>query len=1018
MHQHHFEFSARPPDDRAEKLRYFGFAAFVGVLLLLNLLDIWRTVLGVDTAALLAVAAGYRTFYNAIAGLLEKRVTADLAICIAVLAALAVGEYLAAAEAMFIMLVGEGLEGYAATRTSRAISRFVEQMPRRARRLRDGAEVEVDASALTPGDLVVVRGGERLPADGIIDQGHSALNEASITGESLPAEKGPGEEVFCGSLNGHGLLRIRVTRAGEETTLARVIRLVEESRRRKAPVERLADRYAKYFVPALLLAAAATFYFTRDWMRTVAVLIIGCPCALILATPTAMVAAIGGLARRGILVRGGSVLQLAAEVDAVVFDKTGTVTEGRFEIVTILSRESSPDEILRLAAAAERGSDHVLARVIVEEAQRRGIVVPAPEDARILPGRGAECVLNGAPIRAGSAAYLEQYGVRPGQDVIDEADRLGATAVLVSYGGELAGAILLRDRVRAGAREAVRALDHLGMTHQVMLTGDRRRAAEAIARETGIPNVEAELLPEQKVEKVRQFASQGRRVAMVGDGVNDAPALAAAHVGVAVSGASDIAAEAAGVVYMPHSLERLPALFEVARRAVSTAWLNIILFAGVVNAAAVGVASAGIVGPLGAAVFHQLASFLVIMNSLRLLRVERHPPPHLHGAGDRHGGTLHWLEHRLESTPLPALWRRAKASAARFDPKEAFHYVVENRRRLAWPASIGAGVLYLLSGFYILGPDEAGVVERFGRKTLPYKEPGLHYRLAWPVDRLTRIQTRRVRVVEIGFRSGAAPGDAEPAAYEWNVQHRGGRFERRPEESLMLSGDQNMLEATATVHYRVTRPDDFLFRLTDGEGTVRAAAESALQSVIRAAPLDSVLTGGRKELEQRARRVLQAALDRYPAGVEVGEVRLLDVHPSLEVVDAFREVSGAFEEKNRMINEAQGYRSEQVALARGRAAADLIGAAGYSLGRRNRAEGDTGRFVQWERSFRLAPRVNETRLYLETMEQILAGKRKMIVDATRGRRHLTLVDDGLGFSPAGMAPAAPLESAGEVTGRQ
>jgi Cu+-exporting ATPase len=847
----------------------------------------------------------------------------------------------------------------------------------------------VDAAALRGGDLILVRAGERIPADGVVEQGYSAVDESTITGEPLPRDKGPGEEVFSGTLNGHGLLRVRVLRAGSETTLARVIKLVQEARERKAPVERLADRYARFFLPALLTAAAATFYFTGNWLRTVAVLIVGCPCALILATPTAMVAAIGGLARRGILVRGGSVLESAAKTDTVVFDKTGTVTEGRFEIIGIVALDGDETALLRRAAMAERGSDHTLARVIVEAARRRGLDLEEPESARILPGRGAECVVAGRTLRAGSAAFLAEAGVRFTDALLEQADRLGATAVLVAEDQRLAGAILLRDRVRAGIREAVHELEHLGITHQIMLTGDRRRAAEVIAREIGIPNVEAELLPEQKLERIRSLVSQGRAVAMVGDGVNDAPALAAAPVGIAVSGASDITAEAAGVVYMGRSLDKLPALFQVSRRAVGIAWQNIVLFAGVVNAVSIGLASKGTIGPLAAAFIHQLSSFLVMLNSLRLLRVER-----------SRGAWIHRLEHRLEHTRLLAVWRHARAVAASIDPKELFVTLVENRRRLTRPALAVAAALYLASGVYVLAPQEKGVIERFGRKVLPYREPGLHYKLPWPVERLTRIEAERIRVVEVGFRSGAEYAGSEPAAYEWNVQHRSGRFRRMPEESLMLSGDQNMLEVTATVHYRLSRPDDHLFRLLDGESTIRAAAEAEIQAMVTTTPLDEILTAGRRDLEQRVRRRLQERLDKYGAGAEVLEVRLLDVHPSLEVVDAFRDVAGAFEEKNRLINEAEGYGREQVALARGNAAASLVAAQGYSLGKRNRAEGDAERFRQAELAFRTAPGPTETRLYLETIEEVLANRPKMILDAAHGRRHLTLLDDGIGFLPA------------------
>jgi Cu+-exporting ATPase len=989
----HVHLPAQPsPDDGRQLLRQFGFASFIGALLLLNVLGVFKTVLGIDTAAILTLLAGYRTFYTAISSLLEKRVSADLAICVAVIAALAIGEYLAAAEAMFIMLIGEGLEGYAAGRTAAAIRRFVEQMPRRARLLRDGREIEVDADHLSEGDLILVRAGERIPADGIVEQGASSIDESTITGEPLPRDKEAGDEVFSGTLNGHGLLRIAVTRAGSETTLARVIRLVEQARQKKAPVERLADRWAKYFLPALALAAGLTFYFTGDWLRTVAVLIVACPCALILATPAARVAAIGGLARRGILVRGGAVLQQAARVDTAVFDKTGTVTEGRFAIVKILALHGGEEQLLALAAAAEMGSEHVLARAIVDEARSRSVPIPEPGGAHVVPGRGAVCTLAGRTIRAGSAAFLAEHGVHADHALLEEADRYGATAVLVAEDDRVAGAILLRDRIREGAKRAVHELEHLDITHQVMLTGDRKRAAEAIAREIGIPVVEAELLPEQKLDRIRHLAAHGRTVAMMGDGINDAPALAAAHVGVAVSGASDVTAEAADVVYLGHSLEKLPELFKVSRRSVAIAWQNIIVFAGVVNLIGVGAAATGTLGPIAAAVTHQVSSLLVMLNSLRLLRVRRTRAAEI-------------LSRRL--TPVRA---RLHHAASSMDPKAAFDSVLARRRRLARPVLAAAAALLLLNGFYVLGPEERGILERFGRKVLPHKGPGLHYKLPWPVERLTRIQGERIRVIEIGFRSNPANPDLEPAAYEWNVQHRSGRFQRKPEESLMLSGDQNMIEVNATVHYQLSRPDDFVFGQLDGEATARAAAESVLQSVVTASPIDDVFTIGRRQIEQRVQDELQRRLDRYGAGIRVLRVKLLDVHPSLEVVDAFRDVAGAFEEKSRLINEAEAYLNEQVALARGGAEARLQEAAGYTAGKKSRAAGDASRFELAEKAFRAAPGTTETRLYLETMEQVLPGRRKMIVDSSRGRRHLLLLEDGVEIAPPTvpfLAPQAP-----------
>ena len=745
--------------------------------------------------------------------------------------------------------------------------------------------------------------------------------------------------------------------------------------------------------PAMIRSNASVF---ADWMRTVAVLIVGCPCALILATPTAMVAAIGGLARRGILVRGGTILQEAAKIDTVVFDKTGTITEGRFEILKIVESGAGETEVLARAAAAESGSDHMLARVIVDEARRRSLAVETPDSARILPGRGAEATIGGHILRAGNAAFLAEHGIADTAASIEEADRLGATVVLVAEDSRLLGGILLRDRIRAGAREAIHELEHLDIPNLTMLTGDRRRPAEAIAREAGLPSVEAELLPEQKLERIRQLIAQGRRVAMVGDGVNDAPALAAAHVGIAVSGASDITAEAADVVYMGRSLDKLPKLVEVSRKAIQIAWQNIVIFAVIVNVVAIGLGATGIMSPLGAAFTHQIASFLVMLNALRLLAVEK---------DTARQGRFGWLYLLLDR----AKWK-AKLWASRVEPVEWARHAWEHRRRYYRPAAIVLGALSILNGFYIVPAGDAGVIERFGRKLTPNAGPGLHYKMPWPLEKLTLVPAARIRIVEIGFRSNAAFADAEPAAYEWNVQHRSGRFQRKPEESLMVSGDQNMTELTAVIHYRVKQPDDFLFRLADGENLVRVATESAIQGVITTTALDGALTTDRRRIEERVGKALQERLDKYKTGAEVVRVQLIDVHPSIEVVDAFREVSGAYEEKNRLINEAEGYRNEQVALAKGNAEARVESSKGYSAGRKNRADGDASRFTAAEDAFRGAPGPTETRLYLETMEQVLPGKKKMIIDARGGRRHLVLLEDGVEIGAAGptiLAPPAP-----------
>jgi HflK protein len=982
-------------EEHRERVIYYSYAGAVGVLLLLNWLGWFRTLFGIDTAVFVTLLAGYKTFYNALSALLEKRISADIALCIAVVAALAAGQYFAAAEAMFIVLVGEGLESYAAGRTTAAIERFIERLPRIATRIRDGKEETVPANTLLVGDLIVVRSGERIPADGVIESGFSAVDESSITGESLPREKKPGEEVFSGTLNHHALLRVRVSRSGTNTTLARVIELVKEAQQKRAPVERLADRYAKYFLPALLLSAALTFYFTRDWLRTVAVLVVACPCALILATPTAMVAAMGGLARRGILVRGAAVLERAAKTDVVVFDKTGTITEGQVEIVGILP-VASEDEVLALAAAAESASSHPLARSVVAEANKRGLKIERPGVAEVIPGRGAWARLGERVIRAGNAQFLIDTGIEGTAPLLARADELGATAVLVADGARLVGAILFRDQVRKGAREALESLREMGLEDQRILTGDRQRVAEYVGREVGVTHIEAGLLPAQKVERIQVLLASGRKPTMVGDGLNDAAALASANVGIAVAGASDITAEAADVVYLPHSLETLPEFFLISRQAVRTAWQNVILFAVILNAAAVISAATGVIGPAGAALTHQLSSFFVMMNSLRLLRTQS-------GEESRIRALLRSTWSRVGVSGLAG---PVRATYARFEFDVLIDTLIshfprwEKARRLLFYSAIA---LYALSGIYALNPDETGVVERFGHKQMPYREPGLHYKLPWPIERLTRIQTNRVRVVEIGFRSNVGGVDSEPAAYEWNVQHRGGRFQKVPDESLMLTGDQNMIELTATVHYIPERADDFLFRQFDADLTVRAAAESVIQGVTTSTSLDDVLTTRRREIEARAKTELEKRLTDYGAGVRVLEVKLEDVHPSLEVVDAFRQVSDAFEEKNRLINEAEGYQNEQLALARGNAGAMRENAKAYSIGREARSEGDASHFLSIEQAFRGAPQATESRLYLETMEAVLPGKKKLILDKTENKRHLYLLQDGVEL-PNGLRP--------------
>jgi len=981
---------------------YFAFAAVVGVLLLLNWLGTFKTIFGLDTAILLTLIAGYKIFFNAIAGLLERKISADLAIAIAAIAGLAVGEYLAAAEAMFIMVIGEGLEAYTAGRTGAAIAKLAALLPRRSRVRRNGEELEVAPEEIRRDDIVLVRPGERIPVDGILLRGQSAVDESTLTGESIPADRAAGDRVYGGTFNvggdSVGLLEIAPTAAADESALARIVRLVKEARENKAPVERAADRYAKFFLPLILAAGAIVFVLTRDWMRVVAVLIVACPCALVLATPAAMLSAIARLARSGVLVKGGIHVEAMARVTAIVFDKTGTLTEGRLHISSIRPLGTITEQQLLLwAAAAESGSEHLLARAVAEAAAVRGITPPAAQEFRALPGLGVEARVDGRDLLIGNPQLFARRGIAvpaEAEALLAELEENGETPLLAAAGGEVIGLLGVQDRLRAGARGAVGRLRQMGVEKIVLLTGDRRHIADSIARQAGIAEVYAQLLPEEKLEKLRQFQAAGFRVAMVGDGINDAPALAAADVGIALGGTSvDVTAEAADIVYLAPGFDKFPVMVDVSRKALATVRQNIWAFALVTNVAAVTAASYGILGPIGAAVFHQGSSFLVMMNSLRLLRerplvarLRALLAPHAHSHVRRLGAGCAAAGRRALD-----LWN----SLAAF----AIPYAWRERRRLWKPAAGILAALWLLSGVYMLNPQETAVVQRFGRKLLPYRGPGLHYALPWPVETVSRVEAARVRSLEMGFRTiapAARLGDAvEPAAYEWNVAHRTGRYQQKLEEALMLAGDQNLVTANAVVHYFIEQPDDYLFNLADPESTLRGVAESAVRRAIGLAELDVALTTGRRALEETARAEMQKRLDRCRAGIRVLSVRLQDVHPPLEVVDAFREVSSAYEEKNRLINEAEAYRNQQVALARGQAASRLEEALAYRLGRTNRATGDADRFVQAEAAYRTAPGPTETRLFLETMEQVLPGRNKLIVDVDgKGKRQLLTIDSG------------------------
>jgi P-type Cu+ transporter len=537
-----------------------------------------------------------------------------------------------------LILFGRLLEARAKGRTSDAIRRLMGLRPRTARVLGAEGEREVPVEAVRAGDVLVVRPGEKVPVDGVIVEGRTSVDESMITGESLPVDKGPGEEVVGATLNKWGSFRFRAVRVGEDTALARIIRMVEEAQGSKAPIQRLADVIAARFVPAVIVVALLTF---AAWalfgpeprlvfalLNFVAVLIIACPCAMGLATPTAIMVATGRGAERGILVRSGESLETVHRVDTFVFDKTGTLTNGRPETTDVLpASRTERAELLKLAASVENGSEHPLGQAVVRKARAEGVAVEAAKDFRALEGMGVEGLVGGKRVLVGSRRLLEAEGIDASAMTAD-AGRLageGKTVAFVAVDGKPAGLLGLADTLKAGAREAVDALHRSGR-RVVMLTGDNARTARALAAEAGIDDVRAEVLPGDKAEAVRALQAEGRRVAMVGDGINDAPALAQADVGLALGTGTDVAMASADITLMSGDLGAVVSAVALSRKTLRTIRQNL-FWAFVYNVVGIPVA-AGILypffgvllDPMIASAAMALSSVSVVSNSLRLRR--------------------------------------------------------------------------------------------------------------------------------------------------------------------------------------------------------------------------------------------------------------------------------------------------------------------------------------------------------------------------------------------------------------
>ncbi len=564
-----------------------------------------------------ALVAGGLTFIpQAVRGLFRGQLGVGTLMAIAAVGATVLGELGEAATLAFLFSISEALESYALTKTRRGLRALLDLVPARATVLRAGVETTVDPRDLKVGDRLVVRPGERLATDGVVHTGHSALDFSAITGESVPVERGPGEEVFAAAINGGAALEVEVTARTADNSLARIVQIVEGAQERKGKSQRLAERIARPLVPGVLLAAfgialvGSVLGDPTIWIeRSLVVLVAAAPCAFAISVPVTVVAAIGASTRSGVLIKGGAALEALSGVRAVALDKTGTLTQNRPQVVEVISAGgSSSDEILLLAASLERRSEHPLAEAIIA-ASPDG---PPADEVEALPGNGLTGLLNGQDLRLGRPGYIKVGRISA---EVERLQRAGATVVLLEAGGALLGAIAVRDELRPEARPAVAGLENLGL-RTAMLTGDNRRTAEALAARVGVDSVHADLLPTDKVTAIEELRRQDA-TAMVGDGINDAPALASADVGIAMGAmGTDVAIEAADVALMGDDLRHLPDTLTHARRAGRIMRQNLLLSGGIL-VTLIPLAATGVLGLAAVVAIHELAEILVIANGVR-----------------------------------------------------------------------------------------------------------------------------------------------------------------------------------------------------------------------------------------------------------------------------------------------------------------------------------------------------------------------------------------------------------------
>jgi len=604
--------------------------ALPGIILLTLLLS-WQgavtRLLGFDVSLLGAILGALVIMRaTAIVTWQKRRITSGILVSIALVATVIVEDFRAAAIVALMMLFGEALENRTLRRTRRAIAGLLELAPETAM-LKVGEKYrEVPVESVQPGDIILVKPGARVPVDGKVVHGFASIDQSSITGESMPVDKVEGDAVFAGTISTHGAVEVTAERVGSGTSLGQIIRIVREAQENRGEGQKAADRFATWFTPLVLAIAGIVWPLTGDVIRAVSILVVACPCALVLATPTAVVASIGSAARQGVLVKGGMTIEGAGRANAIILDKTGTLTLGRpqvAEVAVLNSDNTSADTVLLAAAAAEGLSEHPIARAITAHAAKQGLTVPLPDSFEQVPGLGVRSVSQGRTVVVGNRRALDgvgKDGAEAAEAWLTSREEQGYTALVVLSDGIPLGGIAIADTVRPEAAGFVQELKRIGFKRVIMLTGDNVRAARGVSARLGLDDFRAEVLPADKAAVVAELQAQGYRVAMIGDGVNDAPALATADVGIAMGVAgTDVAIEAADIALMSDNLALVPGVFRLSRKAYGIIRQNIIVFALLINAIGMWFAARGQLTPIGSAVVHNVASVLVIVNSARLI---------------------------------------------------------------------------------------------------------------------------------------------------------------------------------------------------------------------------------------------------------------------------------------------------------------------------------------------------------------------------------------------------------------